>query len=246
MRGVEAVEGAYDSGGQAPLVSLPEIRDELLDILAHELRSPLNAARWLAEVVRASSEDLSPEEVRRAMESLLRSVGYMESLLQSLLAEADNGAAHVQLHRQATKVDDLARETVEDMSAVLHDRLVAVSVEGPVLTWADPDRLRQALIALLVNATRYSPSGTPISVRVAGRAKVVEVAVADHCSGIAPQDQERIFARHGRLDHAGEGSGLGLFVARRLARAHGGDLRVTSDGAWGCRFTLTLPRLAPA
>jgi signal transduction histidine kinase len=227
-----------------PVLAFPGLQDELLEILAHELRTPLNAARWLAEVVEASADDLSADEVRRASGSLLRSIRYMASLLESMLAEADSFGA-IRLERSPVKVDDLVRETVEDMSSMLRGRLVAISVEGNALASLDRDRFRQLLIALLMNASRYSPEASPISVRVTGRRAVVELAVADHCAGIPPSAREAVFDRHTRLDHAGEGRGLGLFVARRLARAHGGDLRVASNPG-GCRFIATLPRHAVA
>jgi signal transduction histidine kinase len=236
------MEGARQLRGQ--VVVLPSVQDELLELLAHELRAPLNAVRWLAEVVRFSSDDLAPNEIRRAMDSLLRSQAFMDSLLDSMLAEADAGSAEVRLRPRTIRVDDLARETVEDLAGILLDRLVAVSVEGPTTLTADPDRLRQALTALLVNASKYSPDGTPISVRVAGRRGAVEVAVADHCDGLPSGATDRIFERHGRLHHAGEGRGLGLFLARRVARAHGGDLRVSSTSPGGCRFVIVLPRRA--
>lgn len=226
---------------QPPVLALPGLQDELLEILAHELRAPLNAARWLAEVVEASADDLSADEVQRASASLLRSLRYMGSLLESMLVEADSFGA-IRLERSSVKVDDLVRETVEDMSSMLRGRLVAISVEGNAVASVDRDRIRQMLIALLMNASRYSPKSSPISVRVNGRRRVIELAVADHCVGIPPSAREAVFERHTRLDHAGEGRGLGLFVARRLARAHGGDLRVASNPAWGCRFVLSLPR----
>jgi signal transduction histidine kinase len=235
------VEARRRSRDGNPVVALPGLQDELLEILAPELRAPLNAARWLAEVVEASADDLSPEEVRRASGSLVRSLRYMGSLLESMLAEADSFGA-IRLERSSVKVDDLVRETVEDMSSMLLGRLVAISVEGDPVASLDRDRTRQTLIALLVNASRYSPEGSPISVRVTGRRGTVKIAVTDHCPGIPPAARYTVFERHCRIDHAGEGRGLGLFVARRLARAHGGDLRVVSSPSWGCRFIVTLPR----
>jgi two-component system, OmpR family, sensor kinase len=240
----DSMEGARQLRGDGEVLALPGFQDELLELLAHELRAPLNAVRWLAEVVWSSAEDLSPEEIRRAMESLLRSQAFMDSLLDSMMAEADAASAEVRLRRRMIKVDDLARETVVDLAGILRDRLVAVSVGGQALAVADPDRLRQALTALLVNASKHSVDGTPISVRVIGRPGVVEVAVADHCDGIPPGARERIFDRYSRLDHTGGGRGLGLFLARRIARAHGGDLRVSSSPSWGCRFVIVLPRSA--
>jgi signal transduction histidine kinase len=235
------VEARRRSSDGNRVVALPGLQDELLEILAHELRAPLNAARWLAEVVEASADDLSSKEVRRASGSLVRSLRYMGSLLESMLAEADTFGA-IRLERSSVKVDDLVRETVEDMCSMLRGRLVAIAVEGDPVASLDRDRIRQTLIALLVNASRYGPEGSPISVRVTGRRGTVEIAVADHCAGIPPSARHTVFERYTRLDHTGEGRGLGLFVARRLARGHGGDLRVASTRSWGCRFILTLPR----
>jgi two-component system OmpR family sensor kinase len=238
------VEGARDTRDEVPVLGEPRFQDELMEILAHELRSPLNAIRWLAEAVQSSGDDLSADELRRAMDGLLRTAGYMGSLLNSMMAEADTSSAEVRLRLRPVKVDDVARETVEDLASPLHGRLVAVSAEGRTVALADPDRLRQALSALLVNAARYSPAATPISVRVIGRPHEVEVAVADHCGGLLADPRERLLEQHSRLEHAGDGRGLGLFVARRLARAQGGNLRVSSDPSRGCRFVITLPRAA--
>jgi two-component system, OmpR family, sensor kinase len=236
------VERARDTWGEVPILAEPGFHDELMEILAHELRSPLNAIRWLAEMVQSSDEDVSTEDLRLAMDSLLRSVGYMGSLLDSMMAEADAASAEVRLRLRPVKVDDVAREAVEDLAGPLHGRLVAVAVEGRTVALADPDRLRQALSALLVNAARYSPATTPISVRVIGRPHELEVSVADHCGGLPNDPPEGLVEPHSRLAHAGEGRGLGLFVALRLARAHGGNLRVSSGPSQGCRFVITLPR----
>jgi signal transduction histidine kinase len=240
------VEGARDGRREAPVLALPGFQDELLELLGHELQPPLNAARWLAEGVRSSAESIDPDHLRQAMDSLLRTLRYLGTLLDSMLDEAAESPGEVRVQRRPVKVDDLVRETVEDMASLLQERLIAVSVEGRVLVLADPDRLRQAVTALLVNAARYGADRTPISVQVVGRPSVVEVAVADHCGGIPASAREWIFRRHNRLDYAGEGRGLGLFLARRLARAQGGDLRVSSAPSLGCRFVITLPRVGSA
>jgi two-component system, OmpR family, sensor histidine kinase KdpD len=237
------VEGARDRGQEAPVVALPGFSDELLELLGHELRPPLNAARWLAEGVRSTAETIDPEHLRQATDSLLRTLRYLGTLLDSMLDEAEGSPGEIRVQRRPVKVDDIVRETVEDMSSLLQERLIAVSVEGRPIGLADPDRLRQAVTALLVNAARYGTGRTPIWVRVVGRPQVVEVAVADHCGGIPAASREWIFRRHTRLDHGGDGRGLGLFLARRLARAQGGDLRVSSAPSWGCRFVITLPRV---
>ncbi len=103
-------------------------------------------------------------------------------------------------------------------------------------------RALQIMVNLIGNAVRYSPDGGVVSVTATRSGTMAEAVVADQGKGIAPEDQARIFEKFERVDptEAG-GNGLGLYIARRLARAMGGDLTVESTPGDGARFTLTLP-----
>lgn len=106
----------------------------------------------------------------------------------------------------------------------------------------DARRVLQILVNLLGNAVRYTPNGGAVALDVGISGPYARITVTDHGKGIAPQDQERIFGKFERVDPAeAGGNGLGLFIARRLARAMGGDLIVASAPGEGARFTLTLP-----
>ncbi len=113
----------------------------------------------------------------------------------------------------------------------------------------DARRVLQILVNLIGNAVRYTPNGGAVALDVGINGPLARVTVTDHGKGISPADQERIFGKFERVDpvEAG-GNGLGLFIARRLARAMGGDLTVASAAGEGARFTLTLPTgmMAPA
>ncbi len=103
-------------------------------------------------------------------------------------------------------------------------------------------RTLQILVNLIGNAIRYSPDGSVISLRVSAEQGFARISVTDQGAGIAPEDQERIFEKFERLGRSGDGgSGLGLFISRRLARAMGGSLTVTSEAGQGSTFTLALP-----
>lgn len=116
----------------------------------------------------------------------------------------------------------------------LHDK--------PVHARGDFRRILQVLINLLSNAIRHSPPGGTVWIRCETEEAIAAVIVADAGEGIAPGDQERIFERFERLGlRDGTGSGLGLYISRRLARAMGGDMGVDSARAQGARFVLTLP-----
>ncbi len=111
----------------------------------------------------------------------------------------------------------------------------------------DARRVLQILVNLIGNAVRYTPNGGAVALDVGVNGSTARLTVTDHGKGIAPQDQERVFGKFERVDptEAG-GNGLGLFIARRLARAMGGDLVLASAPGEGARFTLTLPKLPSA
>jgi signal transduction histidine kinase len=99
------------------------------------------------------------------------------------------------------------------------------------------------MVNLISNAIRYSPEGGMVWIRTEEEGDLAAIVVADQGKGIAPEDQERIFEKFERVDPSEPGgTGLGLYIARRLARAMGGDLAVDSAPGQGARFTFTLPR----
>ena len=103
-------------------------------------------------------------------------------------------------------------------------------------------RSLQILVNLIGNAIRYSPDGSVISLSVSADQGFARISVSDQGSGIAEEDQERIFEKFERLGRSGDGgSGLGLFISRRLAHAMGGSLTVASAAGKGSTFTLSLP-----
>jgi signal transduction histidine kinase len=144
---------------------------------------------------------------------------------------------------------DLGR-LVEDAvatAAIGQDEVrVRASIGAPELpaVRGDRERLRQVLTNLIDNAIKYSPSGDEVVVHVEPQNGVVRITVADHGPGI-PYDQQRlIFEKFGRADVPGiakPGSGLGLFIARSIAEAHGGTIEVRSRPDEGATFVLTLP-----
>ncbi|VWX56780.1 sensor histidine kinase [Sphingorhabdus sp. 109] len=108
-------------------------------------------------------------------------------------------------------------------------------------------RTLQILVNLIGNAIRYSPDGSVIKLRVSTEDGFARIAVSDQGDGIATEDQQRIFEKFERLGRSGDGgSGLGLFISRRLAGAMGGSLTVASEAGKGATFTLSLPERKPA
>jgi signal transduction histidine kinase len=110
---------------------------------------------------------------------------------------------------------------------------------------ADPERLRQVIGNLIDNAVKYSPVGESVAVELAPQNGAAVIAVTDRGPGISPDDQRLIFEKFGRATGAGTaskpGTGLGLFIARSIAEAHGGTVEVSSAPGHGATFRLSLP-----
>jgi signal transduction histidine kinase len=142
-------------------------------------------------------------------------------------------------------VAELVRETVSVATLTQSDVAVKTVVAAPLpLVRGDRDRLRQVLTNLLANAVKYTAAGDEVELRASAGDGAVEVLVRDHGPGIPPEDQRRIFEKFWRASPSAQakpGAGLGLFIARSIAEAHGGSLEVRSEAGRGAAFTLRLP-----
>jgi two-component system, OmpR family, sensor kinase len=208
---------------------------------AHELRTPLAGVQAVAEA--AMAPELGVEERERLHLLLLRESRRAGRLVDDLLALARIDAG-IELRREPVALRELAVAEAERARMLAPDRVIDAG-GADVGVVGDPARLGQVLANLLDNACRYTPSGGRVSVHVASGA-AAEVWVTDTGPGVPPAERERIFDRLARLDEARAahdgGAGLGLAIARGIARAHGGDLRCVDppDGT-GAAFLLTLP-----
>ncbi|MBY8862599.1 HAMP domain-containing histidine kinase [Nocardia sp. CA2R105] len=210
---------------------------------AHELRTPVAGIRAIAEAVLHQPADADPEERQRMYLLLAREAQRAGRLVDDLLDMARIDAG-LQLHTEPVDLYELSGIQL-DRVRMLHPD-VEFRLDGrAVRTIADPERIGQILVNILSNACQAMPEGGVVTVRVEARDDLARITIADTGPGIAPDDRERIFDRLVRLDQAREtrsgGSGLGLPIARGIARAHGGDLNCTeSEDGRGARFVLTL------
>ena len=140
---------------------------------------------------------------------------------------------------------DVARRAAGLLAVRAADAGVTVDrgdTDQPMMASGEFRRTLQILVNLMTNAVRYSPRGATVWIRLQRDGARACVIVADQGKGVAPEDHERIFAKFGRVDvNEPGGSGLGLYIARRLAQAMGGDLTVDSAAGSGARFILALP-----
>jgi two-component system, OmpR family, sensor kinase len=232
------------TGGEQPP---GERADELLAIVAHELRRPLTALLGALATLQHRGKALSIPQQDELVGMARRQGEQLQRLLNQVLIAASLERSHVvTVRRSLVDVAALAHEAGAAALLANPDHPVTIDLARPLLVLADPLAISRILGNLLDNAATHSPPGTPIRLSASRDGPHAVLAVQDAGPGIPPAERERIFERYARLDQQPGrrwvGLGLGLHIARRLARANRGELRVTDPpGGRGARLELRLP-----
>jgi signal transduction histidine kinase len=217
--------------------------DVRFSFVAHELLNPLSIAQGYASLLKEEATT-ADEGVRRFANRVSHNIEVAVLLLQRL-RDTLGDPEDLSLDRERIDVRPVVEETVEDLATtVAADHPVEVRTpDVAVLVDADASRLRQILFNLVSNGAKYSPQDAPIIVTVSNADHEATIEVRNHGFGVAPGDAERLFERGARgLDDDGRpGLGVGLYVSRLIAEAHGGTLRVEPAEVEGSRFILDLP-----
>jgi signal transduction histidine kinase len=216
---------------------------EVLQALAHELLSPVTVIMRLAETVQTSLDELPDETIRQCLESISRNASHMAELIQSLSDAHRVDAGMLALDPVPTDLGGLVQQSVADVASVMDRHAFETAGVEEAVVSVDAVRIRQVLTNLLTNAGKFSPEGGRIIVQMSPSEEAVEISVADEGPGIPPESLDEAFDKFSRLSTArkGGGLGLGLYIARGIVRAHGGEL-TASSGEEGARFTIRLPR----
>ncbi len=227
------------------LARLSQLRADFVSLVSHELRSPMAAVIGAARTLQDRWRMLTAAQ----RESFLALIGDETARLAELVGDVLD-TSRIEAGTFSYRFDevDLGRvvdEAVDVAALAQQDVPVVASVRGtlPAIR-GDRARLRQVLGNLIENAVKYSPEGGEVHVSAAAANGIVRIAVRDAGPGIPRDQQTRIFEKFGRVDVPGAskpGTGLGLFIARSIAEAHGGSLDVSSGAEAGSVFTLTLP-----
>ncbi|GGL58734.1 sensor histidine kinase [Planomonospora parontospora] len=210
-------------------------RAALTATLAHDVRSPLTTVQFALETLDDDIDALPPAQRREMVKMALRQTGRIRRLAVSLLdADRIDTEGRLRLDVQAVSVRDAIEDALTYITAP-----VSVDMAGEAEVLADPQRLEQILINLLVNAVRH---GEPPIVVSAGPVAddMIAISVRDHGPGVPADRREALFSRFSSADTAPESIGLGLWITRELARAQGGDVVHTPADPGAC-FTVTLP-----
>ena len=225
---------------------LSALRADFVSLVSHELRAPMASVVGSAQTLRQRWRELNPDQ----RESFLALIGSETERLAALVGDVLDTSridAGTFTYRFAdVDLGALVRDSVAGVSFAQDEVSVVSDVQGELPSVrGDRDRLQQVLTNLLDNAVKFSPAGEEVRVNAFEQDSRVRIEVLDRGPGVAADQQRIIFEKFGRGHTAGSpgkpGTGLGLFIARSIAEAHGGVLEVSSAPNEGATFTLSLP-----
>ena len=240
------VESPGDSGASIVTAQIgsmldTELTEDTLSTLAHELMTPVTVIQGYAETLAERIEELPPETVVEWAKTISRNAKNMAAIIRSFQETSQLESGDVQLALEPVSLKQIVEETVVDLSAQTAGREVKVTASDDVVVMGDDVKIRQIVSNLISNAVKFSPRGTPIEIGMVKGTFYGEVCVRDHGRGVAQDQRTELFRKFSRLDAPEPGTGLGLYICRRLARAHGGDVHYKDGENGGACFCLRLP-----
>jgi signal transduction histidine kinase len=231
----------------ARLREADQTKSEFVSMLAHELRGPITTVMGFGQILERQWRELDDVKRDRFLGMVNKEVRRLSRLVNDLLDLSRIEAGTLRYDIAPMSLADLIESIVSVHSSLTAEHEFELDLPGDLpKVQGDADRIRQVLLNLLGNATRYSPKGE--SVTLAARAtedgRAVEVAVKDHGIGISAEDQQRLFFKFVDLpkpEGVQKGTGLGLYITKGIVEAHGGAIWLESSVGEGSTFFFTLP-----
>lgn len=219
-------------------------RDEVLGIVSHDLRNPLNVIVMMLAALRRDPVQ-SPERMQKRLDAMERSADRMSQLIQDLVDVTRIEGSGLKLHLEASPVADVAEEARRSIAALAQSRSLTLGIDvqaGLPEPTLDRRRIQQVLANLLRNAVQNTEAGGTVRLAVDQQGTMLRFVVSDTGVGLAPEDVSGIFERFWQGRRGADGNmGLGLAIARGIVEAHGGWIDLASERGVGTRVTFAVP-----
>ena len=216
---------------------------EIISKIAHELRSPLTSIKGFSATLVKRWDSFTDDQRRQFVETIHLDSLRMARVIAEVVDLARIESGRLELNLAEAHLHSLCERAVKNVAALAGSERVVVEVDPDLYVWGDFDRLEHVVSNLIENAVKFSDEGT-ISVSAEARPDhTVEMRVTDRGVGIDPERLESVFdgpgARSGKATPSG--TGLGLYLSKRLVEAHRGAISAESEPGAGSRFTVVLP-----
>ncbi len=247
----EAIENRrlyeMERGARAQVEAIARAREEIIAVVSHDLRNPMTAIAFNADIICRKIDQDDSQGVLAGAETIRRGVAQMETLVRDLLDTTSIQSGNLAVRLQVEEVTGIVNQVAELLRSVLasaKQTLEVILPDGPFRAKCDGKRISQVLSNLVGNASKFSPEGGSITIRVSARPREIVFEVLDRGCGISPEHLPHIFEPYWRASQIRRrGLGLGLAIAKGIVEAHDGRIWVESQPGVGSKFAFTL---APA
>jgi two-component system sensor histidine kinase KdpD len=226
-------------------IDLNRQKSDFVAAVSHELRTPLGVMLGSVRTLERLDGRMREEQRRQLFDMTVDQGARLQRLIDELLLVAAAEHSDVPVDQEPIDLDDFFTSIVSSVGDAAHDRLVAETQPGELVT--DRSKLERVVFNLIENAAKYAPEG-PIELKATTALTHVRIAVIDHGPGIPAEDRDRVFERFVQLDQSSTrrqgGTGLGLHLCRQLTELLAGELSLGETPGGGCTFTLVVP-IAP-
>jgi signal transduction histidine kinase len=227
-------------------------KDDVLAIVAHDLKGPLFSVKLSMESLRNATVDGVGEPaylaaVRRYVDRASRNIARMTSIVDDLLDTARMESGELELELAAHSFDDIVAQAVDLLQPLAEQKKISLTFRGDATCGTarcDRDRIMQVLSNLIGNALKFTSAGGNVHIATTGEPEAVGVCVVDSGPGIASEDLPRVFQKYwqGSRHPGNKGVGLGLTIAKEIVLAHRGHIWAESEQGSGSRFLFSVPR----
>ncbi len=221
------------------------LRQEVVQMVSHDLRTPLTTIRGTLEIVASGKVGDLTEKGKNMIQMAEHSSQLLVALARDLLEIEKLEAGMLELNKMETSIENVFKQAVDSVAIIAQKRKVNVETSGDGVMFADGNRVVQILVNLITNAIKFSPPDSTVTVCSRVKDNFVEISVSDTGRGIPEAMLSSIFERFKQVresDSKNEsGSGLGLAICKALVELHGGEISVTSLEGKGSTFTFSIP-----
>ncbi|HET7338351.1 MAG TPA: ATP-binding protein, partial [Candidatus Dormibacteraeota bacterium] len=226
------------------IAGLERAKTDFLNVASHELRGPMTVIKGYLTMLEAGAlGDLAPK-VRSVLPLLISKSDEVNWMIEQMIEASRLEEGRLALKKHRADIVELTEGAIDGIRMTLSGHELKADLPSqPIEADVDADRFQIVVRNLLSNAAKYSPSGSDIVVGVRRNGDRAYVSVRDQGVGISKEDQANLFRRFGRIESSThvQGTGLGLWLSREIARMHDGDLTVDSQIGGGSTFTFSVP-----
>jgi PAS domain S-box-containing protein len=219
-------------------------KDEFISVISHELKTPITAISAFSQILNQKAQRAGDSESLKYLQRIEFYTHRLTSLITGLLNSENLRASQFKFNDKEFSLDELIAQTVDDLRPSIPNYNLIIRGKSKKNLYADPERIHQVLINLILNAVRYSPTSDKVIIRVLADKKQVIIGIRDFGIGISKENQQRIFDRFFQVNSPKKelsSIGLGLDISAGIVKHYGGTIWVKSTEGRGSTFCFTLP-----